>query len=123
MEAKNYRKLTVWRKAMKFVTEVYRTTKTFPPDELYGLTAQLRRAAVSLPSNLAEGYGRNSRADFRRFLQIAAGSLFEIQTQLEIAYNLEYIDRNTYNHLHELSREIDAMLAAFIRTLGRTKEQ
>jgi len=75
---KTYRDLLVWQKAMTLVTEVYRKTKTFPREEVYGLTSQVRRSAVSIPSNIAEGYGRNSTSDYIRFLQIASGSLYEL---------------------------------------------
>ncbi|MGI9102836.1 MAG: four helix bundle protein [Terriglobales bacterium] len=86
-----HRDLTVWQQAMALVTLVYRVTKTFPKDEQYGLTSQLRRAAVSVPSNIAEGYGRNSRTDFRRFLGQSMGSLLEVETQIEIASVLGYV--------------------------------
>ena len=87
---KNYRDLIVWQKAMELVTKIYHHTKSFPGEERYGLTLQLRRSSVSLPSNMAEGYGRNSTQDYIRFLRIANGSLFELQTQLEIAFNLGF---------------------------------
>ena len=76
---------------MVLVTEIYSITGIFPVSEIYGLTSQLRRSAVSIPSNIAEGYGRNSTNDYKRFLQIAVGSLYELQTQVEIACNLKYI--------------------------------
>lgn len=73
---------------MKLVTDVYLITKPLPKEELYGLTSQIRKSSVSVPSNIAEGYGRNSTNDYIRFLQIASGSLYELQTQLEICLNL-----------------------------------
>jgi four helix bundle protein len=76
---------------MKLVTDIYFTTKSFPPEELYGLTSQIRRCAVSIPGNIAEGHGRNSTGDYKRFLLITAGSVFELQTQIEIAANFKYI--------------------------------
>jgi four helix bundle protein len=85
---KSYRELVAWQKAMLLVTQIYRATKTFPVEERYGLTNQLRRAAVSVPSNIAEGQGRFSSRDFHRFLGTARGSLVEIETQVEIAKNL-----------------------------------
>ena len=86
---RGYRDLRAWQHAMELVTEIYRVTRTFPKDELYGLVGQLRRAAVSVPSNLAEGHGRNSRNEFRQFIGQARGSLSEVETQIEIAKNLK----------------------------------
>ena len=80
MGIKSYRDLVVWQKAMELVTDVYELTKSFPKEELYGLTSQIRRSAVSVPSNIAEGYGRNSTQDYIRFLQIACGLLYKTQT-------------------------------------------
>ena len=80
-EIRTYRDLIVWQKSMALVTDVYRVTRVFPKNEQYGLTSQLRRCAVSIPSNIAEGYGRRASNDYLRFLSIANGSLFELQTQ------------------------------------------
>ena len=102
---------------MILVTNIYSITKTFPPDEIYGLTNQLRRCAVSIPSNIAEGYGRNSTNDYKRFLQIAVGSLFELQTQIEIAFNLKYIAQHTHIEIISLSTEIDKMLYSIIQKI------
>ena len=88
---KGYRDLVVWQKAMELVTSVYEATSAFPRHELYGLTGQIRRAAVSVPSNLAEGHGRTSRREFHQFISQARGSLMEVETQLEIARNLGYL--------------------------------
>lgn len=82
---KTYRELIVWQKSVEFVTMIYDVTSKFPKEEIYGLTNLLRRAAISIPSNIAEGFGRNSKKDFKRFLQISIGSVFEVQTQLEIS--------------------------------------
>jgi four helix bundle protein len=95
----SYRDLMVWQKAMSLVTEVYAITGNFPSSEMYGLTSQIRRSAVSVPSNIAEGYGRNSTGDYKRFLQIAVGSLFELQTQIEISFNLNYITKDISDNL------------------------
>ena len=81
---RGHRDLIAWQKAMMLVTDIYRASRAFPKDEVYGLTSQLRRSAVSVPSNLAEGHGRTSRADFHRFIAQARGSLLEVETQLEI---------------------------------------
>lgn len=86
-----HRDLMAWQKAMALVTEIYRVTCEFPQCELYGLVSQLRRAAVSVPSNLAEGHGRNSRKEFHHFIGQARGSLAEVETQVEIARNLGYV--------------------------------
>ena len=88
---KTYRDLEVWQKAMAFVEDVYKAVKTFPREEQYGLSDQIRRAAVSIPSNIAEGFGRDSNAEFLRFLAIARGSLYEVSTQLEIAHRLGFL--------------------------------
>jgi four helix bundle protein len=114
----SYRDLLVWQKAMGLVTEVYKITQNFPSSEIYALTTQIRRCAVSIPSNIAEGYGRNSTADYKRFLQIAVGSLFELQTQIEIAFNLNYISRNIFDDFFEKTRELDRMLLSLIKKIN-----
>ena len=114
---KTYRDLIVWQKAMALVTEIYEISKTFPQVEAYGLTSPLRRCAVSIPSNMAEGYGRHSTQDYLRFLQIAAGSLYELQTQVEISRNLGYLDRSEAERLYALSREIERMLSSLIHKI------
>jgi four helix bundle protein len=88
----SYRDLVAWKRAVELVTHVYGLTKSFPDDERYGLTAQLRRAAISVASNIAEGQGRFSRGEFKQFLGHARGSLLEIETQMTIATNLGYLD-------------------------------
>lgn len=114
----SYRDLIVWQKSMTLVTEIYTATKSFPSEELYGLTSQIRRSAVSIPSNIAEGYGRNSTGDYKRFLQIAAGSVFELQTQIEIAVNLKYITIEIFNPLFNAAKEIELMLLTLIRKIN-----
>lgn len=120
---KTYRDLIVWQKSMQCVTAVYKGTRMFPKEELYGLTAQMRRAAISIPSNIAEGYGRRSTQDYLRFLQIAMGSIFELQTQLEIAFNLEYLHKSDFAAFYESSREIERMLSALIRNIKARKDE
>jgi four helix bundle protein len=107
---KGHRDLVVWQKAMILVTEIYRATRDFPREEVYGLTSQLRRAAVSVPSNLAEGHGRNSRKEFHHFIGQARGSLTEVETQLEIVRNLDYLSKNVALELLSKSGEIGRML-------------
>ena len=114
---KTFRDLLVWQKAMDLVTEVYKHSRMFPKEESYGLTSQLRRCAVSIPSNLAEGYGRRSNNEFNRFTQIATGSLYELQTQLELSMRLGYIKDEDYTGLHDQSREVERMLNSLTRTL------
>jgi four helix bundle protein len=94
-----YRDLLAWQKAMELVTEVYQVTSRFPKEELYGLTSQMRRAAISIPSNIAEGHGRNSKREFHVFLGHARGSLCELETQIEVAKNLGYVDTATCSDL------------------------
>lgn len=119
-QVKTYRDLIVWQKSMVLVTEIYRLTKAFPRDEMYGLTSQIRRAAVSIPSNICEGYARNSDGDFARFLRIACGSLYEIQTQLEIAMNLEYLSEEQFQDVSASSLEIEKMLSSLIGKIKNT---
>ncbi len=114
-----YRKLLVWQKAMDLVTQIYSEVKVFPTDELYALTSQIKRSAISIPSNIAEGYGRDGHKDYLRFLNIALSSLFELQTQLEIAYNLKFLKKEKFNKLYEDSREIERMLTSFIRKIKK----
>lgn len=112
---KTFRDLMVWRKSMALVTQVYEATKSFSKDELYGITSQIRRCAVSIPSNIAEGYGRKSTKDYVRFLEIALGSLYELQTQLEISVNLKYITELKFQQINDNSREIERMLSSLIK--------
>jgi four helix bundle protein len=112
-----FREIKVWQKAMNFVTKLYKNTRSFPQEELFGLTIQMRRYAVSIPSNIAEGFGRKSTNEFKRFLQISMGSLFELQTQFEISNNLEFLSESEYNELYQDSREIEVMLSSFINSI------
>ncbi len=89
---KNHKDLNAWKKSIDLVTRIYQVTQVFPGEELYGLTSQIRRAAVSIPSNIAEGAARQSRKEFLHFLHISLGSLSEVETQLVIARNLEYVN-------------------------------
>ena len=115
---KSYRDLIVWQKAMNLVTLVYKLTNDFPKDEKFGLTSQIKRCSVSIPSNIAEGYGRNYTKDYSRFLQIARGSLFECQTQLEIGVNLGFTKSEQIEPINQLSIEIEKMLNSLIIKLG-----
>jgi len=99
MAGRNYRDLIAWQKGMDLVEEIYGITKTFPKDEIYGLTPQIRRAVISIPSNIAEGEGRTSKKEFLNFLSIAYGSLREVETQILISERLQYIDRTKAEEL------------------------
>ena len=116
-EIKTYRDLLIWQKSMALVSEVYKLTKSFPNEEMFGLSAQLRKASVSVPSNIAEGYGRNSTKDYVRFLHIAIGSLYEIQTQIEIAFELKYLPSEDFTRLDKLMKEIERMISSLLRKL------
>lgn len=94
-----YEDLVIWRKAMDLVTDIYKVTATFPADERFGLTSQIRRAAVSIPSNIAEGHGRKSTAAYLNHLSIAHGSLMEVETQLQISARLEFVEPNNLSDL------------------------
>jgi four helix bundle protein len=107
---KGHRDLVAWQKAMSLVTEIYRVTRDFRKEELYGLTSQVRRAAVSVPSNLAEGHGRTSRKEFHHFISQARGSLTEVETQLEIARNLDYLPERVASQLLEQASEVARIL-------------
>ena len=102
---------------MNLAKETYQLTKSFPKEEIYGLTSQIRRCAISIPSNIAEGKGRGSDKEFVRFLQISLGSLYELNTQLELSYDLNYI-KNTKT-IFDLSFEIEKMLNSLITKKGR----
>lgn len=107
---RNYRDLIVWQKAMDLVEMVYMMTKSFPKEEIYGLSIQVRRAAVSIPSNIAEGQGRRSTPEFRRFLSIALGSTMEVETQIQIARRLSYVTNIQEQEVLEKTQEIQKML-------------
>lgn len=88
----NYKELNVWKRAIKFTVQVYKISRSFPADERFGLTSQIRRSAVSVPSNIAEGAGRRTNGEFANFLGIAHGSICELETQLYVAFELGYVD-------------------------------
>lgn len=116
---KTYRELEVWKKSFALCMRVYGATRTFPEEEKYGLRAQLRRCAVSVPSNIAEGYGRQTRRDYLRFLWVANGSLAELETQLLLARELGLCSERDAAALLYGTAEIDRMLKALIRALKR----
>jgi len=112
-----YEDLYVWQRAIELALSVYRLTALFPRDERFELTPQMRRAAVSIPSNIAEGWGRNSPKDLKNFLAISRGSVFELRTQLTIATRLSYADDSSRSETRALSDEVSRMLVAFMKTL------
>ena len=114
---KTYREIICWQKAIELVKSIYKITNNFRQSEQFGLTSQLRRAAISIPSNIAEGFGRGSNKDFRRFLDISRGSLFELQTQLYISKELGFIADKSYDIIYEQSREVERILIGFIKSL------
>ncbi len=117
MKVRSYRDLIAWQKAIDLVVEIYRTTHGFPKEETYGLTAQLRRAAVSIPSNIAEGQGRGSTGEFKLFLGHALGSLFEVETQITIAQKLEYITSEQAVKLLARTSELGKILNGLVASL------
>ena len=116
---KSYRDLVVWQKAMDLVAEIYRITAHFPREEVYGLTSQLRRAAVSIPSNIAEGQGRHGTAEFRHFLRQSSGSLMELETQVLIAERLGYISTAETQPVLRDAAEVGKILNGLIASLDR----
>ena len=106
----NYRELKVWQKAIEFCTDMYKATASFPNSELYGLTTQLKKATISIGSNIAEGAGRNTDKEFAQFLNYAYGSTSEVDTQLIIARNLEFLENEEFNVLQGKLNEIQKML-------------
>lgn len=117
-EIKSYKDLLIWQKGIKIVFLVYQLVKSFPKEEIYALTNQLKRASVSVPSNIAEGYGRNSDKSFNHFLDISRGSLFEIETQLIIAKELGFIsDDVLFQEILNQIEEESKMINSFCKTL------
>jgi four helix bundle protein len=115
--AQSFRELLVWQRAMQLTIAIYGLTKGFPLEEQYGLTGQIRRAAVSVPSNIAEGHGRLSNREFAQFLSVARGSVCELQTQLEIAKTLGFGNPELIGNAEHLSHEVGKMIFAFLGTL------
>lgn len=115
---KSYKDLLIWQKGIVLVVKVYKLVKTFPKEELFSLTSQIKRASVSIPSNISEGYGRNTDKSFSYFLDISRGSLNELETQLIIAKELEFItDFDLYTEVLSLITEESKMINAFSKTL------
>lgn len=114
---RSYRDLSAWKRGRELSLAVYRATQRFPNDERFGLTAQVRRSAVSVPSNIAEGYGRGRAADYARFLRVARGSLFELETQLLLSLDLGYLEIDAHDQLQALINECARPLSGLIRRI------
>jgi len=108
MKTKSFKDLIVWQKSYQLVLQIYRITKRFPKSEIYGLSQQMRKASISIPSNIAEGYGRKHKAEYEQFLSIAYGSLLELETQFLLAKDLGYINKN--QTIENLLKEVGSML-------------
>jgi len=120
---RNYRDLEVWQKSYALALDVYRLTSEFPKREVYGMVSQLTRAAVSIPSNIAEGYSRGHTADYVRFLYIARGSLAEIDTQLMLSRDLGYIEAEVCLRILKRYEHLERMLSALIRGLKEKQDR
>lgn len=113
----NFKKLTIWQKSMDFVTEIYSLTATYPKEEVFGLTQQSRRAAFSIPFNIAEGSAKSSNKDFARFLEISIGSAMELESAIIVAYNLKFISLELMTEKQNKAIEIQKMIYKFKETL------
>lgn len=119
---RSYQDLIAWKKAMSLAIEIYKVTKGFPKEEIFGLTSQLRRAVVSVPSNIAEGQGRLTKGEFQQFLGQARGSLLEIETQVMLARQLEYVTEAQSDNLLERSAEAGRILNGLIASVGSVRK-
>ena len=114
---KDFRQLKVWEKSHQLALAIYKATKEFPKEELYGLTSQIRCASMSIPTNIAEGCGRNTDAEFARFMQIAMGSASETEYQLLLAHDLVFLNKEQYDKLNPDVTEVKRMLTSLLKTL------
>lgn len=122
MNIAGFKRLQIWQKAMQITVEVYKLTKKLPDDERFGLISQMKRCSVSIPSNIAEGYGRYSDSELIHFLRIARGSLYELITQTSLCQMLDFISEEEMNHIDKQADDIDRMTISFINKLeGRFK--
>jgi four helix bundle protein len=117
-EIRSHRDLIVWQKAMDLVVDVYHTTKLYPRDETYGLTSQTRRAATSIPANIAEGQGRRLSGEYLQFLGNARGSLLELETHLEVASRIGYLETKDYSNLQIKLQEVGRLLNGLMRAIS-----
>lgn len=114
---KTHRDLQVWNDSIEFVTKIYEVTYNFPKEELFGITSQMRRAAVSIPSNIAEGAARTSKKEFSNYLSIALGSASELETQLTISKNLKYLNIESFNSIIQELNKIQKMIGGLIKSI------
>jgi four helix bundle protein len=117
---KNFKNLKVWQKGMGLVVTIYKATTQFPKEEIYGLTSQIKRSTVSIPSNIAEGSGHGSDKDFNRFLNIALGSSFELETQLILAKELEFLSEKDFSNISENLDEVQRMITGLQKDLKQS---
>ena len=120
-EIKTHKDLLVWKKSIDLVEQIYKFTKQFPKEELYGITNQMRRYAVSIPANIAEGSGRKNKAEFIQFLHIALGSASELETHLIISQRLGFLSSNSYDEIMNALNEIIKMICGLINSLNSTR--
>ena len=123
MKTQSYKDLIVYQKAYKLTLDVYKITKKFPPDELYGMISQMRRSAVSIPSNIAEGYRRGHRKEYVQFLHVAMGSCAELETQMSIAKDLRWISDEDFDGLYASQDEVSRLLRKVIHSMTRPNER
>ncbi len=117
--AESYKNLKIWSESVVLATEIYRVTKNFPKDEIFGTVSQLRRAVVSVSSNIAEGSSRSSKKDYIRFIDISIGSLHEVESLLEVTNKLEYISKNDYVKLMDEIQKLGALIGGFRKYLTK----
>ena len=117
MAEKGYKKLIVWQKADELAYQVYVATKNFPKEEIYGITSQLRRAVLSVPTNIVEGYGRQGKKELRQFINVALGSLAETEYLLDFSLKLRYFDQGDHKGLQDLRQEVGNLLWKFYKSL------
>ena len=118
-EIKSYKDLIVYKKAYELALKIYKSTEHFPKTEIYGLVSQMRRAAISIPSNIAEGYRRKSRKEYIRFLNIAYGSSGELETQISLSHDLQMLNKDDFIELQSLNEEVSKLLYNLIKSLQK----
>lgn len=120
---RSYKDLILYQKSYQLSLEVYRVTKNFPKEELYGIVSQMRRAVVSIPLNIAEGYRRGHRKEYVQFLYMAQGSCGELETLISLSHDLGFLDRNTFETLYSMQEEVSKLLRALIASLSKLPKE